>query len=156
MERLLQASAPPLLPPQTISPSTTTNIDSALSYMDIESTSYSFSSQPSYIDPMQTTSAQLGPFDPTALLGFNAFDATSIASTSALPPLNPIEAFMATTSELLPFGWSIDLPSPALMQKLVDVYFVKSHLAGGMIHEGRFRAALALPPSHVNYRALSV
>ncbi|GAA5911408.1 hypothetical protein JCM6882_004992 [Rhodosporidiobolus microsporus] len=46
---------------------------------------------------------------------------------------------------LLPASYPPTLPSPALLNRLLTVYFSKSHLACQIIHEGRLRASLLWP-----------
>ncbi|GAA5991948.1 hypothetical protein JCM10908_002285 [Rhodotorula pacifica] len=42
-------------------------------------------------------------------------------------------------------GYPSDLPSMAVMRRLIDVYFAKPHLTTGLIDEARFRASFAYP-----------
>lgn len=101
-----------------------------------------FTTQSSYNAPTPA-------FDPSAMLDSSTFDAStfSFGDTTMQP-----DFLLSTSNLLLPYGWSVDLPTPALLSRLIDVFFAKSHFGSDMIDEARFRADMALPPTHINYR----
>lgn len=43
-----------------------------------------------------------------------------------------------------------------ITNRLIDVYFAKSHAASGMIHQSRFLTSMTLPPKHVGFPHLSL
>ena len=75
--------------------------------------------------------------------GYNLSSITSQASPPKTPP-----DYEDPLLQLFYPGWDSTLPSPALVSKLVDVYFSRPHVASGMINQPRFLASLALPPTH--------
>ncbi|KAK4048864.1 hypothetical protein OIO90_005672 [Microbotryomycetes sp. JL221] len=53
-----------------------------------------------------------------------------------------------TILDILYPGWPNDLPSPDLVNRLVNVYFAKNHAASGMLNPQKFFAAMSLPPTN--------
>jgi len=129
MEALLQAAPapPPISPPEL--PSFSTNGALPFSYMHSTST-YALSSSQGFNDWPQASnlaSANEGlsfdptnlfgtgnspsffgqPFDPTAILGSTAFDASFISSVEATFSFDT--SMPSTSTELLPFGWPGDV-----------------------------------------------
>lgn len=88
-----------------------------------------------------STSSPLG-FSPS---GYNLSSLTSQASPPKTPELDD------PLLQLFYPGWDASLPSPALVSRLVDVYFSRPHMASGMVNQARFLASLALPPTHVGF-----
>ncbi|GAA6057353.1 hypothetical protein JCM3770_005722 [Rhodotorula araucariae] len=70
--------------------------------------------------------------------GSDLTDLATAASPLYQQPLPSLYWGALTTSSYPP-----DLPSPALFARLVDAFFLKPHLASGLINERRFRASLA-------------
>ncbi|KAK4049546.1 hypothetical protein OIV83_004043 [Microbotryomycetes sp. JL201] len=68
------------------------------------------------------------------------------ASSASLP-----ESGERSFLEILYPGWPRDLPSPDLVNRLVNVYFSKNHAATGMINQQKFLAALSLPPNNSGF-----
>ncbi|SCV72293.1 BQ2448_4987 [Microbotryum intermedium] len=58
--------------------------------------------------------------------------------------------------ELLYPGWPADLPSPGLVNRLLDVFFSKSHVCNEMINKDRFMASMILPPTHQGFPHRSI
>lgn len=95
--------------------------------------------------------------DPAGDLSQNYFaqnDSTSATSSRNFAPYTPPSVASPTTDPLLELfypGWPSDLPSPALVSRLVETYFGRIHITTGMINKGRFLAALTLPPRHHDF-----
>ncbi|KDE07907.1 hypothetical protein MVLG_01817 [Microbotryum lychnidis-dioicae p1A1 Lamole] len=85
--------------------------------------------------------------DPLAGYGFRQNIPTQPPTFPGLPSSFP----RSHITVLTPRGWPPALPSPPLLHRLIDVFFSKSHLATDLIVEGKFRAALALPPAHPKF-----
>ncbi|SCV70690.1 BQ2448_3452 [Microbotryum intermedium] len=85
--------------------------------------------------------------DPLAEYGFRQNIPTQPPTFPGLPASFP----RSRITVLTPLGWPPALPSPPLLHRLIDVFFSKFHLATDLIVEGKFRAALALPPSHPKF-----
>lgn len=75
------------------------------------------------------------------------FDNTIPMLANQTPPTTPPDPLL----ELFYPGWPKDLPSPTLVQRLVKVFFSKSHCASGMISQRKFELALTLPPTHAGF-----
>ncbi|BGP15479.1 hypothetical protein JCM10213v2_003458 [Rhodosporidiobolus nylandii] len=88
------------------------------------------------------------PQAPPSLADLVAASTDPLFSLSALPSLS---LDLSLSWALLPPSYPASLPSPGLLTRLVDVFFTKTHLATGLISEGPFRAALALPPEHKDW-----
>lgn len=74
----------------------------------------------------------------------------SVVGPGAYPLVDPLLdlSFLDTSSwALLPSLYPATLPSPALLDRLLTVFFTKEHLADGMISESRLRASMLLPRS---------
>ncbi|KAI5477187.1 hypothetical protein MNV49_006631 [Pseudohyphozyma bogoriensis] len=68
------------------------------------------------------------------------------------PPVTPPDILL----ELFYPSWPRDLPTPALVTRLIDVFFSKTHAASGMIHQGRFLASMQLPPNNSGFPHVSL
>jgi hypothetical protein len=60
-------------------------------------------------------------------------------------PLLNLSFLDSTSWSLLPVCYPPTLPSPALLDRLIDVFFTKQHLATGLVSEVRLRSTLVLP-----------
>lgn len=102
------------------------------------------------------TSASLDPFDRAGRSVFQASD--QLPDISAASFSHGIEEFNfpidLLSSSLFLSGWPQDLPTADLMDRLFDVYFSRDHIMSNVIAPERFRARMALPPSHANFREL--
>ncbi|ORY74547.1 hypothetical protein BCR35DRAFT_306688 [Leucosporidium creatinivorum] len=172
--------APAISPPEL--PSFSTSGTLPFSYMN-STTTYALSSSQGFNDWPQTSnvaSTSTGlpfdsselfggtgnspsffgqPFDPSSVLGTTAFDASSVAFVSAEAIFSFDTSMPSTSTEMLPFGWPVDLPSPSLLTRLVDAFFLRSGSMHGhemvqMVHEARLRSDLKLPPTHVNFPSI--
>lgn len=90
---------------------------------------------------LNTTQQQ--PWDPNSLFVNNFLTSPQPLPhfLSESPPSDPLY-------ELFYPGWPSDLCSPALVNRLVDIYFSRAHPASGMINSSFFRSTLRLPPAH--------
>lgn len=136
-------------------PSTSANLNSFASTSQLPSPAPSFASNtPDFlfssnrssgsgeISP-DTTFNSLGNYgwETQALMGLSLFGARP---TPLSPPEDPI----------LPLSfpnWPANLPSPTLLNRLVNAYFSKTHLSSEILNRARFMAQLQHPPSHPNF-----
>lgn len=103
-----------------------------------------YHSHPDHVSSSNHYAPDANFFDNTAPSPSSSF---KFATHQMTPPLSPSNSLL----NLFYPGWPRDLPSPALVTRLVDAYFSKSHAASGMINRAKLYANLTLPPSHVNF-----
>lgn len=147
----------------------TTSIDPEEMKKQLAATSPPAPAQPPTATPLPTP--QPPPFVPYSHpLPFSALGGQQPISSSQsnfIPSVQPFDTsafnlgagnldfeatFNFSSSLLLPYGWSTDLPTPFFLNRLLDVFFTKSHFGSDIITEDRFRASMTLPPTHIAYR----
>lgn len=77
------------------------------------------------------------------------------AGASGNSPLTAATDTNAYTSLLWP-NWPERLPSPPLLQHLVETFFVSHPHARRLLHKPTFMATLTLPPNHQDFPSLSL
>lgn len=102
--------------------------------------------------------------DPIAAIGIPPYPGDSqtpgmAAGTSAVPaggsPLAAATDTNAYTTMLWPH-WPERLPSPPLLNHLVETFFASHPHANRLLHRPTFMASLQLPPTHQDFPALSL
>ncbi|SGZ30478.1 BQ5605_C048g12374 [Microbotryum silenes-dioicae] len=103
---------------------------------------------------LQATTSQQ-PMLSTITSGFSSTERLFSPYTSDAGPSIPVsdDSYLL---ELLYPGWPVDLPSPGLVNRLLDVFFTKSHVFKEMINRDRFMASMMLPPSHHGFPHRSI
>lgn len=80
---------------------------------------------------------------------------TGTGSTPGSSPINnqayPIISSPSPSRELLIAGWNPDLPSPAVVNHLIDVFFKCDPCGSRILHQPSFLAALQLPAYHSKF-----
>ncbi|KAF9787342.1 hypothetical protein BJ322DRAFT_1054850 [Thelephora terrestris] len=80
---------------------------------------------------------------------------TRAGSTPGSSPNNnksySIKLSPSPPQELLISGWSSDLPSPAIVNHLIDVFFKCDPCGSRILHQPTFLAAMQLPPYHSTF-----
>jgi hypothetical protein len=66
-------------------------------------------------------------------------------------PLLPHQIQSQSTPELLIAGWNPDLPSPAIVNHLIDVFFNCDPCGSRILHKPSFLAAMQLPAYHSKF-----
>lgn len=76
-------------------------------------------------------------------------------STPGSSPINnqsyPIKLSPSPSQELLVSGWNPDLPSPAIVNHLIDVFFKCDPCGSRILHQPTFLATMQLPPYHSKF-----
>lgn len=76
-------------------------------------------------------------------------------STPGSSPINnqpyPIKSSPSPPQELLIAGWNPDLPSPSIVNHLIDVFFKCDPCGSRILHRPSFLAAMQLPPYHSKF-----
>lgn len=94
--------------------------------------------------------------EPTREVGDIAHHAYFVQSHSCHRPPVPMPPPLSLPApspllELFYPGWPNTLPSPALVFRLVESFFARSHLVSLMINRTKLMASLQLPPNHTNF-----
>ena len=75
-------------------------------------------------------------------------------STPGSSPINsiiPIDSSPSPPRELLVAGWNPDLPSPAIVNHLIDVFFRRDPCGSRILHRPSFLAAMQFPAYHSKF-----
>ncbi|SCZ91092.1 BZ3501_MvSof-1269-A2-R1_Chr2-1g03761 [Microbotryum saponariae] len=103
---------------------------------------------------LQATTSQQ-PMLSTITSGFSSTERLFSPYTSDPSPTVPVSDDSYLLQLLYP-GWPVDLPSPGLVNRLLDVFFTKSHVFKEMVNKDRFMASMILPPSHHGFPHRSI
>ena len=81
-------------------------------------------------------------------------------STPGSSPINnhsyPVNSSPSPPQELLIAGWNPDLPSPAIVNHLIDVFFRCDPCGSRILHRPSFLAAMQLPAYHSKFPHVSL
>lgn len=80
---------------------------------------------------------------------------TGTGSTPGSSPIinhpYPIQSSPSPPGEVLIAGWNPDLPSPAIVNHLIDIFFKRDPCGSRILHRPSFLAAMQLPAYHCKF-----